>query len=191
MLVLLVALFLEIGYFLELVEVALLVLFHQTIDFLGFAGILCVWFSVEHALRFGRDPVESAFHPVAELAGGEGVDLGLGAEGGVIFPLEVVAVQVLLDLLKVVAAPGLLVLLLDADHFLRKFGFVLLLELAGVADVLEEVLDRDEGLQHLHVVEFFIEFVLLGGGLQLQPFLHVELVLLDLVFGSLGGGGVL
>ena len=190
-LILLVALLLEVGYFLELVQRALLVLLHQAVDFISSAGILCVCLSAKHALGLGRDPVESGFHPVAELAGGEGVGLGLGAEGGVLLPLEVVAVQVLLDLLEVVASPGLLVLLLDADHFLREFGFVLLLELAGVADVLEEVLDRDEGLQHLHVPEFFIEFVLLGGGLQLQSFLHVEPVLLDLVFGSLGGGGVL
>ena len=39
MLILLVALLLEVGYFLELVQIALLVLLHQAVDFISSAGI--------------------------------------------------------------------------------------------------------------------------------------------------------
>lgn len=95
------------------------------------------------------------------------------------FSLHVMSTQMVLDFFHVKAASKILVLKFSFS-VLRHGGLILGFE-GFVIEAFEEFLNTDEGLELFHGAEHFLKFLVLGHGLDFESFLHVMVILIELV----------
>jgi hypothetical protein len=97
-----------------------------------------------------------------------------------------------LDFLHVEASSEIFVFELSFG-FLGHYGLILGFE-GFLVKAFEEISDTDKGLEFFHGAEYFFEFLTRRDSLDLESFLHVVIILIELVSlmnGFFGGGFIL